>query len=177
MLDQHHSDVVLTSQRLVSSCLLLAWNHIESLGRTKCPFYTVEHRETTKIFHLMCHQMPFWCGIRCKTVWKFMVVAAFGPSPIQSTPRGLEIGCNVSTGVDVSQNAFHYLSLWLLSPIRRDKAIVHRRSQTLAPQPATFCQTYRDFGVVLPHLLCELFRAIFSQFLSKFPSFPWTSSH
>ena len=31
------------------------------------PFYTVEHRETTKIFHLMCHQMPFWCGIRCKT--------------------------------------------------------------------------------------------------------------
>ena len=27
----------------------------------------VEHRETTKIFHLMCHQMLFWCGIRCKT--------------------------------------------------------------------------------------------------------------
>ena len=35
--------------------------------RTKCPFYTMEHRETTKIFHLVCHQMPIWCGIRCKT--------------------------------------------------------------------------------------------------------------
>ena len=35
--------------------------------RTKCPFYIVEHRETTMIFHLMCHQMPFWWGIRCKT--------------------------------------------------------------------------------------------------------------
>ena len=37
---------------------------------TDCPFYTVEHRETTKMFHLMCHQMPFWCGIRCKTFWE-----------------------------------------------------------------------------------------------------------
>ena len=27
--------------------------------RTKCPFYTMLHRENTKIFHLMCHQMPF----------------------------------------------------------------------------------------------------------------------
>ena len=27
--------------------------------RAKCPLYTVEHRENTKIFHLMCHQMPF----------------------------------------------------------------------------------------------------------------------
>ena len=27
----------------------------------------MEHRETTKMFHLMCHQMPFWCGIKCKT--------------------------------------------------------------------------------------------------------------
>ena len=35
--------------------------------RTKWPLYTVEHREPTKSFHLMCHQMPFWCGIRCKT--------------------------------------------------------------------------------------------------------------
>ena len=35
--------------------------------RTKCTFYTMEHRETTKIFHPMCHQLPFWCGIRCKT--------------------------------------------------------------------------------------------------------------
>ena len=34
---------------------------------TKCPFYTVEHRENAKIFHLMCHQMLFSCGIRCKT--------------------------------------------------------------------------------------------------------------
>ena len=31
------------------------------------PSYRLEHRETTKIFHLMCHHMPFWCGIRCKT--------------------------------------------------------------------------------------------------------------
>ena len=49
---------------------------------TKCPFYTVEHRETTKILHLMCHQMPFWCGIRCKTFLKVMVVVVFGPSLI-----------------------------------------------------------------------------------------------
>ena len=27
----------------------------------------MEHRENAKIFHLTCHQMPFWCGIRCKT--------------------------------------------------------------------------------------------------------------
>ena len=27
--------------------------------RPKCPFYTMEHRENTKILHLMCHQMPF----------------------------------------------------------------------------------------------------------------------
>ena len=38
--------------------------------RTQCPFYTVEHIETTKIFHLMCHQVPFWCGIRCETFWE-----------------------------------------------------------------------------------------------------------
>ena len=25
---------------------------------TKCPFYTVKHRESTKILHLMCHQVP-----------------------------------------------------------------------------------------------------------------------
>ena len=34
---------------------------------TSTPFYTVEYTENAKIFHLMCHQMPFWCGIRCKT--------------------------------------------------------------------------------------------------------------
>ena len=26
----------------------------------------MEHRENTKTFDLMCHHMPFWCGIRCK---------------------------------------------------------------------------------------------------------------
>ena len=29
------------------------------------PFYTVEHKENSTIFHLMCHQVPFWCDIRC----------------------------------------------------------------------------------------------------------------
>ena len=24
-------------------------------------------QRSPKIFHLMCHQMPFWCGFRCKT--------------------------------------------------------------------------------------------------------------
>ena len=23
--------------------------------------------DASEILHLMCHQMPFWCGIRCKT--------------------------------------------------------------------------------------------------------------
>ena len=33
-----------------------------------CPFYTVEHRKkNAEILDLMCHQMPFWCDIRCKT--------------------------------------------------------------------------------------------------------------
>ena len=49
----------------------LAEPHFSFLGYPRMPhqmpFYTVEHRETTKIFHLMCHQMPFWCGMRCKT--------------------------------------------------------------------------------------------------------------
>ena len=36
--------------------------------RIKCPFYTMEHRENAKIFHLMCHQGPFWCDIGCKTI-------------------------------------------------------------------------------------------------------------
>ena len=48
--------------------------------RIKCPLYTMEHSENTKIFHLMRHQMPIWCDIRCKTFGKIMVVVVFGPS-------------------------------------------------------------------------------------------------
>ena len=46
----------------------------------KGPFYTLEHRENKKIPHLKSHQVPFWCGIRCKTFWKTLVVVLFGPS-------------------------------------------------------------------------------------------------
>ena len=38
----------------------------------------MEHRENENSFHLMCHQMPFWCGIRCKTFLKIMVVVVLG---------------------------------------------------------------------------------------------------
>ena len=69
--------------------------------RAKCPFYTVEHRETTKIFHLMCHQMPFWRGIRCKTflenygcgcVWavpELRLKAVFGDFALEKGKRPL----------------------------------------------------------------------------------------
>ena len=44
------------------------------------PFYTVEHRETTKIFHQMCHQSHFGVASDAKLFWKIMVVVVFGPS-------------------------------------------------------------------------------------------------
>ena len=57
--------------------LKILWFHLEGPDlfwgaapgcRTKCPFYTVEHRhKNTEILHLMYHQVPFWCHIRCKT--------------------------------------------------------------------------------------------------------------
>ena len=53
------------------------------LGAPK--FYTVEHRENTKIFHLMCHQMPFWCASDAKLIWKIMVVVVSGPSLMKLT--------------------------------------------------------------------------------------------
>ena len=50
----------------------------------------MEHRENAKILRLMCHQMPFWCDIRCKTfLWKIMVVVVFGPSlTLTQNPKG-----------------------------------------------------------------------------------------
>ena len=49
--------------------------------RIKCPFYTEEHRENTKIIHLVAKSsVPFWCDIRCKTFFLIMVVVVDGPS-------------------------------------------------------------------------------------------------
>ena len=51
--------------------------------RTKCSFYTVEHRESTKILHLMCHFDGTSDAKRF--LGKIMVVVVFGPSLIQKT--------------------------------------------------------------------------------------------
>ena len=44
------------------------------------PFYTVEHRERTKIILLMRHQLPELMAHQMKTFWgNFLVVVVFGP--------------------------------------------------------------------------------------------------
>ena len=54
------------------------------------PLYTEEHRETTKIFHRMCHQCRFGVASDAKHFWKIMVVVVFGPSLIKVATNLLE---------------------------------------------------------------------------------------
>ena len=58
----------------------------------QCPFKTVEHRETTKTFHLMRHQVPFWCGIRCKTFLEHYGCGCVWAVP-ESDPKTYSLGC------------------------------------------------------------------------------------
>ena len=59
--------------RTIVSQYRAIWGHWAPGCCINCPFYAVEHRESTKIFHLMCHQLPIWCAIRWFSfVWKIL---------------------------------------------------------------------------------------------------------